>query len=42
MIAYMMDIVYILGLLAVYTAAVMGLVAIAGASIAILIVLLTK
>jgi len=39
---YVYDALYLLGLLAVYTAAVMSLVALAGASIAVLIVLLTK
>ena len=39
---YIYDAVVLIGLLAVYTAAVMALVAIAGAAIAVLILLLTK
>lgn len=42
MIAYLCDAAYILLLLAVYTGAVMGAVAIIGATVAILLTLLTK
>jgi len=39
---YVYDALYLLGLLVVYTGAVMGLVALAGAAVAIVIVILTK
>ena len=39
---YIYDTIYLLGLLAVYTGAVMGLVAIVGASVAVVLTLLTK
>ena len=42
MMAYAADVVTILALLVVYTTAVMGLVALVGASIVVLIVLFTK
>jgi hypothetical protein len=42
MMAYAADVVTILALLVVYTTVVMGLVALVGASIAVIIVLLTK
>jgi len=42
MMTYATDALYLLGLLVVYTGAVMGLVALAGAVVAIVITLLTK
>lgn len=42
MITYMYDMFYIVGLLIAYTAAILSVVAIAGAGLAVLILLLTK